>query len=90
VSTRDGEHEWVNATGIEEDVTMPVTTTDIVTPRTQTVLDRLLEAGITRQRALAHLKRGSVQVDGTTVVDPEAPAGLPARIEFRFIPPYDD
>ena len=56
----------------------------------QTVLDRLLEAGITPARALAHLKRGWVEIDGKLVTDPDAPADPAAHVELRMRPPYDD
>jgi hypothetical protein len=56
----------------------------------RTVLERLSEAGITPQRARAHLKRGWVKVDGTTVTDPDYLAGPPAHVEMRPRPPYDD
>jgi hypothetical protein len=58
--------------------------------RQRTVLQRLLEAGITPERARAHLKRGWVQVDDKTVTDPESLAELPAQVEMRPRPPYDD
>ncbi|MEJ2886128.1 hypothetical protein [Actinomycetospora aeridis] len=44
-----------------------------------TVLDRLLAAGISEDRARAWLTTG-VLVDGVTVTDPEAPAAPPARV----------
>jgi hypothetical protein len=56
----------------------------------RTVLQRLSEAGITPQRARAHLKRGWVHVDGVTVTDPEFLAESPAQVEMRPRPPYDD
>lgn len=56
----------------------------------RTVLQRLLEAGITPERARAHLKRGWVQVDDKTVTDPESLAEPPAQVEMRPRPPYDD
>jgi len=46
-------------------------TKDATTARPQTVLDRLLESGISQQRARAHLQRGWVWLDGTIVTDPE-------------------
>jgi hypothetical protein len=45
-----------------------------------TVLDRLLAAGISEDRALAHLAAGTVRVDGETVTDPTSPAPPPCRI----------
>ncbi len=64
-------------------------TSDVETPH-RTVLDRLLEAGITQSRALAHLKRGWVELDGAKVTDPDLPADKPAHVELRMRPPYDD
>jgi hypothetical protein len=51
----------------------------------QTVLNRLLQAGISEARALAHLREGGVIVDGRVVTDPDQPANLPSRVEIRFI-----
>lgn len=45
-----------------------------------TVLERLIRAGISRDRACAFLGAGAVRVDGTQVTDPETPAAPPARI----------
>ena len=59
-------------------------------PVRRTVLQRLSEAGITPQRAQAHLKRGWVRVDGVRVTDPEFLAEPPAQVEMRPRPPYDD
>ena len=64
-------------------------TKDATTARPQTVLDRLLEAGISQQRARAHLKRGWVWLDGTVVTDAEHLAERPAKVEMRNRPPYD-
>jgi hypothetical protein len=47
---------------------------------TTTVLDRLLRAGISDERAQRHLSSGAVVVDGERVTDPNTPAALPARI----------
>lgn len=55
----------------------------------RTVLQRLVEAGITPQRALGHLKRGWVRVDDKRVTDPEFLAEPPAQVEMRPHPPYD-
>jgi hypothetical protein len=63
---------------------------DTATTTQQTVLDRLLEAGITRDRALAHLKRGWVELDGSLVTDADAPAEPAAHVELRMRPPYGD
>jgi hypothetical protein len=48
-----------------------------------TVLDRLLAAGISEDRAPAHLAAGTVRVDGQTVTDPQTPAPRPCRIVLR-------
>ncbi|MDT7552669.1 MAG: hypothetical protein QOI16_1205 [Pseudonocardiales bacterium] len=64
-------------------------TEDATTTRPQTVLDRLLESGISQQRAQAHLQRGWVWLDGTIVTDPEHLAERPAHVELRNRPPYD-
>jgi hypothetical protein len=45
-----------------------------------TVLDRLLAAGISEDRALAPLAAGTVRVDGQTVTDPATPAPRSCRI----------
>jgi 16S rRNA U516 pseudouridylate synthase RsuA-like enzyme len=45
-----------------------------------TVLDRLLAAGINRERAVQHLEAGRVSVDGAIVTDPEHVAPKPARV----------
>jgi hypothetical protein len=52
----------------------------------RTVLDRLVQSGISPERALAHLRGGWVLVDGAVVRDPAAPAEPPARVELRSIP----
>lgn len=52
----------------------------------RTVLDRLMESGITQERAVAHIRGGWVLVDGERVTDPASPAGYPARVEFRTVP----
>lgn len=52
----------------------------------RTVLDRLVRSGISRERALAHLRGGWVLVDGAVVRDPDAPAEPPVRVELRSIP----
>jgi len=44
------------------------------------VFDRLLTAGLSRERAERHLAAGRVRVDGALVTDPYAPAPPPARI----------
>jgi hypothetical protein len=64
-------------------------TKDTTTARPQTVLDRLLESGISQQRARAHLQRGWVWLDGTIVTDPEHLAERPAKVVMRNRPPYD-
>jgi hypothetical protein len=51
---------------------------------------RLLEAGITEARALEHLRRGAVLVDGHVITDPGGDATLPARVDIRFVRRTDD
>ncbi|MFC4950755.1 hypothetical protein [Pseudonocardia sp. GCM10023141] len=51
----------------------------------KTVMDRLIESGITEQRALGHLRNGWVRVDDQVVTDAATPAGWPARVEIRSI-----
>ncbi len=64
-----------------------MTTTDSdVTTGARTVLDRLVQAGITPERALAHIRGGWVQVDGRAVTEPDAAADPPAHVELRAIP----
>ena len=59
-------------------------TTTGTTLKDRTVLERLLEAGITRERALDHLRDRWVRVDGQIITDPEHVAGPPAQVELRF------
>ena len=47
---------------------------------TMTVLDRLLAAGLSLERAEDHLRSGRVEVDGVLVTDPYRPAPPPARL----------
>jgi hypothetical protein len=47
-----------------------------------TVLDRILAAGISADRALSTLAAGVVRLDGAVVTDPEAPAPWPTRIVY--------
>lgn len=51
----------------------------------RTILDRLVQSGITEARALQHLRDGWVRVDGEPVTDPAHPAEPPSRVEFRII-----
>jgi len=55
----------------------------------RTVLDRLLQAGISQERALRHLRDGGVLVDGRVVTDPASAAALSSRVELRFIRGFD-
>jgi len=61
------------------------TTTSTPVAAQQTVLDRLLRAGIAEARAVGHIRDGAVLVDGRVVTDPSRPAELPARVELRFV-----
>jgi hypothetical protein len=56
----------------------------------RTVLDRLVQSGISKERAIDHLRGGWVLVDGHKVTDPDAPADLPAHVELRSIPRTTD
>lgn len=44
-----------------------------------TVLERMRSAGINNARALEHLQRGWVRMDGQVITDPDYPAAPPAR-----------
>lgn len=55
----------------------------------RTVLDRLIQSGITEDRALHHLTEGWVRVDGRVVTDPACVAEPPAQVEIRIIEPAD-
>jgi hypothetical protein len=59
-------------------------TTSETTLKDRTVLDRLVQAGITEDRALDHLRDRWVRVDGQIVTDPEHVASPPAQVELRF------
>jgi hypothetical protein len=52
----------------------------------RTVLDRLVQSGISAQRAIEHIRGGWVLLDGHRVTDPDAPAEPPAHVELRVIP----
>ena len=45
-----------------------------------TVLDRMLAAGLSLERAEVHLRAGRVSVDGELVTDPSHPAPKPVRV----------
>jgi hypothetical protein len=47
---------------------------------TITVVDRLLAAGLSPERAEEHLRAGRVEVNGELVTDPYRPAPPPARL----------
>jgi hypothetical protein len=51
----------------------------------RTVLERLLQSGISEARALDHLKGGWVRVDGQKVQDPAHPATPPSQVELKVI-----
>lgn len=51
----------------------------------RTVLERLLQSGISETRALDHLKGGWVRVDGQKVEDPSYPAAPPSQVELKVI-----
>lgn len=56
-----------------------------LTAPNRTVLDRLLQSGITKARALDHLKGGWVRVDGVKIEDPAFPATPPSQVELKVI-----
>lgn len=62
-----------------------MTTSKTTIAPNRTVLDRLLQSGITEARALDHLKGGWVRVDGTRVEDPTHPAPPPSHVELKVI-----
>lgn len=45
-----------------------------------TVIDRMLAAGLSLERAEGHLRAGRVSVDGELVTDPSHPAPKPVRV----------
>ena len=47
---------------------------------TTTVLDRMLRAGISDERAQRHLSSGAVVIDGERVTDPNTPIRPESRI----------
>jgi hypothetical protein len=49
----------------------------------QTVLERLIAAGINETSARQHLTDGLVHVDGVQVMDADAPAERPAVVVLR-------
>ncbi|MHA6781933.1 hypothetical protein ACVGOW_13205 [Pseudonocardia saturnea] len=53
----------------------------------RTVLDRLVQSGISEARALDHLNGGWVRVDGKKVDDPAYPATPPSQVELKVIMP---
>lgn len=54
-----------------------------VSVRDVTVLERLMAAGISEDRAHEELAAGMVHVEGVQVLDPAAPADKPAVIVLR-------
>jgi hypothetical protein len=51
----------------------------------RTVLDWLIEAGISEARAFDHIREGGVVVDGLVVTDPDGPVEVPSQVRIRFI-----
>jgi hypothetical protein len=47
-----------------------------------TLLSRILAAGISEERAMQSVTSGLVRLDGTVETDPAAPAPWPTRIVF--------
>jgi hypothetical protein len=56
----------------------------------RTVLERLMQAGITQDRAMHHLSDRWVRVDGEIITDPTHGAEPPAQVELRFKPLSDE
>lgn len=50
------------------------------TPPAATVLDRLLAAGLSEDRARNWIAGGGTRVDGQPVTDPAHPAAFPAKV----------
>lgn len=48
----------------------------------------LCQAGITEERALAHLRDGWVLIDGTVVTDPDTALQPSERVELRNHTPH--
>ena len=48
-----------------------------------TVLDRMVAAGINAERAEGLIRAGAITLDGEPVTDPDAPAPWPSRITAR-------
>lgn len=63
------------------------TSTDTLVGPDRTVLERLLQSGISESRAMDHLKGGWVRVDGQKVEDPAFPATPPSQVELKVIQP---
>jgi hypothetical protein len=77
-------------TNREREIIVSVATESTSVINKQTVLDRLMDAGITEARALEHVRRGAVLVDGHVITDPTSDATRPARIDIRFVRRADD
>ena len=56
-----------------------------VNTKKRTVLDWLVEAGISEEPAFGHIREGGIVVDGRVVTDPAAPAEVPSQVRIRFI-----
>ena len=56
-----------------------------VNTKKRTVLDWLVEAGISEERAFGHIREGGVVVDGRVVTERAAPAEVPSQVRIRFI-----
>jgi hypothetical protein len=59
------------------------TTHDETSTVPATVLDRLMAAGISGERATHWVTSGGVRVNGEPVIDPTTPAPMPARITLH-------
>ena len=51
----------------------------------RTVLEWMVRAGITEERALEHLRDGWVRVDDELVTDPNHPADASSHVDFRIM-----
>lgn len=51
----------------------------------RTVLEWMVRAGISEERALEHLRDGWVRVDDELVTDPNYPTDASSHVDFRVI-----
>jgi hypothetical protein len=68
---------------VQDDAVVPdEASTDTANP--PTVLDRMITAGMSREKCLAFLEASAVVVDGERMSDPDRPAPPPARITVNL------